>query len=155
MIEEQGPVAVLYREFGAALCGLMQNRFGVPEEDAENLLHDIFETLLRSQSAVANEKKWLVGAACNASRYYWRQQKEQVDVAEETTIGSKVDVDVTLEQILGRLPERASEVLRLKYLEGLSGDEIAERYGTSVEYTHVLIHRSLRKARALAEEDRR
>lgn len=153
--EDQTRIASLYHEFGAVLCGLMQSRFGVPAEDSENLLHDIFTSLMRVGVGVGNEEKWLIGAACNASRFYWRQQKENVALSEELLTGSTDETDLALRQIFEKLPRKARDVLRLRYLEGLSGNEIAERYGTTVEYTHVLIHRSLEKARAVARESER
>lgn len=152
---EETRIAVLYRDLGGVLSALMRGRFGIPEEDAENLLHDIFTSLIRCGAVVEDAEKWLIGAACNASRFYWRKQREESAVPDQLWVESGAEQEVALDQILDRLPERAREVLRLKYLEGLSGNEIAERYGTSPEYAHVLIHRSLEKARALAREDTR
>lgn len=149
---EQTRIAALYREFGAVLCGLMQNRFGVPAEESENLLHDIFASLMRRRVSIGDEEKWLIGAACNASRFYWRSQKESVDLSEDLQTASTDETDLALGQILEKLPGKARDILRLRYLEGLSGNEIAERYGTTLEYTHVLIHRSLEKARAVARK---
>lgn len=151
--DDQTRIAALYRQFGGVLCGLMQNRFGIPEEDSENLLHDIFTSLLRGRVIIGDEEKWLIGAACNASRFYWRRQKENVGLSEELLAGSTDETDLALGEIMDKLPKRARDVLRMRYLEGLSGNEIAERYGKSLEYTHVLIHRSLEKARAVARGD--
>lgn len=151
----QNRIAVLYSRFGSVLCGLMENRFGIAPEDSESLLHDIFASLMRTQVAIENEEKWLIGAACNASRTFRRQQWENVDLTDDLVVASTDETDLALGQILEKLPSRARDVLRLRYLEGLSGNEIAERYGTSPEYTHVLIHRSLEKARAVAREGQR
>lgn len=154
-LADQTRIAALYREFGGVLCGLMQSRFGIPEQDSENLLHDIFASLIRMRTAIDDEEKWLIGAACNASRFYRRQQKERVALLDEHLVGATNETGLALGQILDKLPTRARDVLRLRYLEGLSGNEIAERYGTTLEYTHVLIHRSLEKARAVAKEGER
>ena len=152
---DESRVAVLYREFGSVLCGIMQKRFGVPPEDSESLLHDIFTSLMRRGITPGDEEKWLIGAACNASRCYWRLQKEAEILPDDLQTVQTSESDIALAQILERIPGRARDILRMKYLEGMSGNEIAERYGTSLEYTHLLIHRSLEKARAVARENER
>ncbi len=133
----------------------MQNRFGVPAEDTESLLHDIFTSLLRRGVMLGDEEKWLVGAACNASRWYWRSQWKTDALDDEMQTFQHGESEIAVDQILDRMPDRARDILRMRYLEGMSGHEIAEVYGTSLEYTHILIHRSLEKARAIARESER
>lgn len=145
-------IAALYQKHGGKLRGLMQGRFGVPEAETENLLHDVFATLLNSPASITDDEKWLVGAVCNRARLYWRdaRPKESAELLEGFESDSTTEEVLMLEQFLGQLPEKGRDVLRLKYLEGMSGKEIARRYGTSVGYTNVLIHRSLEQARAIA-----
>jgi RNA polymerase sigma factor (sigma-70 family) len=154
--------AVLYREYGGMLRALMRDRFGVPGSETESLLHEIFLSYLNASAVVHDPKAWLLGAACHVSRYYQRRQRreasEPVEVCEGPSppiAGSQhwtlppVEGRIAVEQVMDQLPARAEEVLRLHYLEGLSGPEIAERLGTSTSYAHVLIHRSLAKAREI------
>lgn len=153
---DQARVASLYEDYGGRLCAIMSSRFGVPHSEAENLLHDIFATMLKTGSVVDNAEKWLVGAACNASRNYLRKSSrmdmvnlEAIPVRTEAAI----DRSLTATQILDKLTDRERDALRMKYVDGFTGREIARRIGTSEGYTNVLIHRSLSKARALASEE--
>lgn len=142
----------LYRKHGAMLRALMQRRFAIPRSESEALLHEVFLAFLSSSDVIRQERAWLVGAACHMSRYYWRCRAKEEEVPmefEPEPVSAGVEGRIEIEQILDRLPENAQEILRLHYLEGLSGPELAERFGTSPGYAHVLIHRSLEKAREL------
>lgn len=146
-------VAALYRNYSGRLRGLMEHRFGIPESEVEGLLHDVFASLLKSTTPVHDAEKWLIGAACNRSRLYWRDTAghQLIPLGDDVSARPQIEDGLVLDQILDQLPDRAGEVLRLRYLVGLSGREIARHYGMSVEYAYVLIHRSLEQARALAQ----
>lgn len=49
--------------------------------------------------------------------------------------------------LVGRLPERQREVVRLRYQEGLSYQEISDRTGYAVGYVGVLLHSALQALR--------
>ncbi|MDX1582924.1 MAG: sigma-70 family RNA polymerase sigma factor [Thermoanaerobaculia bacterium] len=131
----------------------MHHRFGIPDSETENLLHDIFTSLLRNGDSVHDAEKWLIGAACNRSRMYWRDElgPDFVKLSEDAGASPPFEQEIVLEQLLDQLPGRAREVLRLRYLEGFSGKELARHLGMSVEYAYVLVHRSLQLARAIAQ----
>jgi RNA polymerase sigma factor (sigma-70 family) len=152
MSVDRSHVAELYHEYAGVMCSLMRHRFGVPEFEIENLLHDIFASLLCNPTPIENFEKWLVGAACNASRQYWRDRGNGLSMVVERKEQEHIERSILLDQILEQLPVRSAEILRLRYLEGLSGREIARRYGFSFEYTHLRIHRALRKARIIARD---
>jgi RNA polymerase sigma-70 factor, ECF subfamily len=148
-------IAVLYREYGGMLCALMRIRFRIPESEAEGLLHDIFASLLRSSARIEHPVKWLVAAACNASRLYWRNAgPRMLRVTDRLPSPHNNEESVLLADLLERLPVRTADVILLRYIEGLSGKEIAQRYGLSVGYTHLLVYRGMKRARALAEKRR-
>lgn len=149
-------IVELYRDYSGKLRNIMQSRFGIPDAETENLLHDVFASLLSSTTPIENVEKWLIGAVCNRSRMFWRSSHTSSVPADDHAGHEELDENmIFLEDVLGRLPERASEVLRLRYLEGWSGKEIAQHYGTSVNYTNVLIHRSMKRARELARGSKR
>lgn len=56
-------------------------------------------------------------------------------------------------EALKNLPDSYSEVLMLRYVEGLSPKEIAETIGESQTLVSVRIHRGLKKLHDLLEED--
>src|SRR5262245_30363582 len=71
---ENEKAAELYRELRGLLAFLAARRFGVPPDEAEELVHDVFAAYLRRQPAVHDLRAWFVGAICHASRHYWRKQ---------------------------------------------------------------------------------
>lgn len=53
-------------------------KFKVPPEDANALIHDILISYLRKQGEIDDVRPWLVAAMCNASRHYWRSRGKSV-----------------------------------------------------------------------------
>lgn len=150
-------MATLYVECRALLLYVACRKFGVPEEDAESLLHDAVLSLLTTTATLENPRAWLVAAVANASRAYRRSRARyelipQDAFDEMTTLGSTVDAEqverkLTLSDILRHLHPRYREMLRLHYLEQLTSSEIADRLGSSTRYAEKRIVLALRRVR--------
>ncbi|MGK2856346.1 MAG: RNA polymerase sigma factor [Thermoanaerobaculia bacterium] len=141
-----------YREF---LVSLICSKFGVPNDDALGLVHEVFLSFMRCRADIADQRAWLVAAACNAGRGYWRRRgAPDVPIDARAIEGPRYDVDVIMRvaEVLQRLPERWRRVLELHYLEGHSTREIAEILKTTPGYAEKLVHESLVRARAAAVE---
>ncbi len=115
---------------------------------------EVFLTYVKRAEAVRDVRGWLLGAICHASRHYWRKHGRDVESDDHFD-----RVDPTSSNILESLPDQTAarealrslepsvqEVLRLRYFEQLSLEEIAERKGLTLKYTQRLITKSLRKA---------
>jgi RNA polymerase sigma-B factor len=63
----------------------------------------------------------------------------------------RAEVQMVVEQLLHRLPEREAEILRLRYYEQLSQSEIADRVGISQMHVSRLLRRTLRDLRTLLD----
>jgi RNA polymerase sigma factor (sigma-70 family) len=56
-------------------------------------------------------------------------------------------------RVLGRLPESTREVIQWRYFEDMPVEEIARRLDKSVNATHVMIHRAMKKFREYLQEN--
>lgn len=149
------PVATVYDAYREFLVALVCRKFRVPQEDALGLVHEVFVSFLRCRHEIENQRAWLIAAACNAARGYWRRQRDDTDSGVPSELqGAELDVDVILRvaEVLGRLPERFRRVLELRYLEGHSTRELATILNTTPGYAEKLVHESLLLARAAIGE---
>jgi RNA polymerase sigma-B factor len=60
-----------------------------------------------------------------------------------------VELDVTLSSVLGRIPARERQILRMRYMDDLTQTEIAEQVGISQMQVSRLLRRSLDQLRTL------
>ncbi len=154
--DEQHFEAIYERHFDF-LIGVAVRKFRVPESEAETLAHEVFLTYLRRSEEIRDLHSWLVGAICHASRYYWRMHDRNIEPVE--TEGALERMDPASTRILDSLPDqlaarealeclspRCQEVLRLRYFEGCSINEIADRLGVSTKYAQKLVTKCLRRA---------
>lgn len=151
------PLAVeeAYRLQYELLLHIAMRRFGVPEQDAESLVHEVFVSYLASSHEVRDARAWLVGAICNASRYYWRcngrvealpDDLQHRSDPESASIADSVATSITVRETIKRLHEKCQKTLRLKYWEGCSATEVAAALSTTNRYAEKLIHKCLKKA---------
>jgi RNA polymerase sigma-70 factor (ECF subfamily) len=69
------------------------------------------------------------------------------DVAPPDTRVLAMEASAEAARLLGLLPEREQEVVRLKFQQGLSYKEIAEVTGHSVSHVGVMIHNAIQRLR--------
>ncbi|HLU46764.1 MAG TPA: sigma-70 family RNA polymerase sigma factor [Planctomycetota bacterium] len=135
--------------------------------DAEDLAQDIFLAAFRSLDALKDPRSfasWLFGIAYNrCHKWYDRERKKVIKFEEirqrherEARLAWRAAVDGPvppertedrLEEYLRTLPDDAREVLRLKYLEGMSYEEIEKRLGLKPHRIDYLIRRSKKALR--------
>jgi RNA polymerase sigma factor (sigma-70 family) len=154
-------VAAAYDAHYDVLRFIAAQRFRVPPADVRPLIHDVFVAFIRHGDAIGDDRKWLVAAVSNACRNYWRDLKRTEELPEMSDTARFIDdvsarVDVL--RLLRGIPERCRTVLWLRYIDGLSPEEIAARCASSPSggYGRQLVHRCLRAVReALASGARR
>jgi RNA polymerase sigma-70 factor (ECF subfamily) len=152
---EDDPVSSVYDAYREFLVALVCRKFRVPADDALGLVHEVFLSFMRCRGDIANQRAWLVAAACNAARGYWRGRRTTNDSLELiANEGRACDVDVIIRvaEILRKLPERWRRILEMHYLEGRSTKEIAEILHTTPGYAEQLVHEGLVHARAVSVE---
>lgn len=147
-----------YRNHYALLHFIAARRFGIPEADAENVVHDVFVRFLRHRNRIMDDRSWLVAAVCNASRDFWRapERREEARVPEQTvSVSETLVAHLDVATLMGSLPEKCRNLLRRKFCDGCSSDELAVEYETTSGYAKLMVHRCLTAARALLVRVRR
>ena len=117
--------------------------------DAEDVLQTIFLRLLRQQdsNAVHNQESYLRRAAVNAALDLIRSRREDqaaelVDVPSGARDPDAGDLRAALRRALGRLTPKSAEIFALRFLEGVSNQEIARTLGVSRVLVAVSVHRA-------------
>ena len=155
----------IYLEHAPLLRRVAVRKFGIPPEDAQTLVHDVFAAYIANPGAVRSDlRAYLIAAICNASRNYWRSKEMQdrffVASGTEQPAETKVPDDffdgLSLHLVIGatlaRLGERCRAVLRRFYLDGDSASSIAVSMQTTPGNIHYILHACRKKARHIYEE---
>jgi len=131
------------------LLFIAASKFRVPLDEAEALVHDVFESYLRRQPVVANDRSWFVGAICNACRHYWRKHGRYVALEEaqddDLTCEPTVMTSLTAEALVARLSPRDRRIISLRFDDGRTIREVAYVLGISASRTEKLLRRALRR----------
>jgi RNA polymerase sigma factor (sigma-70 family) len=152
----------MYEQYFDLLVKISSYKFRVPDSEAEGLVHDVLLAYLRKSELVLDLKSWLVGAICHASRHYWRRngrtvtgdaqiELDRVDPASLRILDSLTN-QIAAREALECLPPRYQEILRLRYFEGCTVAEVAERLGVKTKSAQKLITKALRRAERLYGE---
>jgi RNA polymerase sigma factor (sigma-70 family) len=154
-------VAAAYDAHYDVMRYIAAQRFRVPLADVRPLIHDVFVAYIRHEATIAADRAWLVKATTNACLNYWRDRKcgEPLPEIEDARELADVSARIDLLRLLARVPKRCQAVLWLRYVDGLSPEEIAQSCATktsSGSYGRLLVHRCLRAVRdALAHPTHR
>lgn len=151
-------VAAAYDAHYEVMRYIAAQRFRVPAADVRPLIHDVFVAFIRHNAAIGDERAWLIKAVTNACLNYWRDRKltePLAEIVDARELAADISARIDLFKLLGRIPKRCRTVLWLRYVDGLSAEEIAHRCASSTSsdgYGRLLVHRCLRAVReALAE----
>jgi len=146
-------VAAAYDAHYDVMRYIAAQRFRVPPADIRPLIHDVFVAFIRHSAVIGDERGWLVQAVTNACRNYWRDKKPTEplpDVMDRHELAADVSARVDVLRLLARVPKRCQTVLWLRYVDGLSPEEIAHHCASSASsggYGRLLVHRCLRAVR--------
>jgi RNA polymerase sigma factor (sigma-70 family) len=151
-------VEAAYRAHYDLLRFIAARRFRIPADEVGGIIHDVFVSFIRSEAKVgrslSDERAWLVGGVCNASRYYWRKHRgeELPPDIDQYVAPAAVAEDamsrLLLADVLRSLPERCRNLLRKRYSEGYTPDEIAVIASLARGSAKNLISKCLLAARA-------
>jgi len=136
-------------------------RYVVPERDIEDVVQEVFITLLKALRSYRGSSKFSTWLRTLTNRrivdYYRRRSRTEIQLDAEqseaetpvapelTTAAESVAIEdrVVLRQMLQALPEPYQEVILLRFAEELPFDEIARVRGQSLEATKSLFRRAL------------
>jgi len=157
---DENVFARIYEENCGVLVSVAVRKFQVPAGDAEALAHDVLLSYLRRADEIRDLHHWLIGAICNASRYYWRQRGRNVEQLDTDVAAARPDPrssnvltdlpnSIALEEVLERMPPRWARILRLRYLEGYAIKELAELEGVTSKYMQKLVAKCIQRAQEI------
>ena len=146
----------LYERFGPMVHGVLLVR--VPPGEVEDLVQDVFLSAfqrlptLRSPAAFGS---WLSAIARNRAVDYHRRQRVEPladDIAEADEV-PRTEARAVL-AVIQSLPAAYRETLVLRLVEGMTGQEIADRTGLTPASVRVNLHRGMRRLREALESNR-
>lgn len=147
----------IYVQTRGLLLYVATRKFKIPEGDAERIVHEAVLAFLCADTVIRNATAWLVAAACNGSRAYWRQRARadrvegtlsEADHPADANAAERIARTVLVKSMLEKLSPSDRELLRLHYYEQLTAAEIAPLLGTTPGYVVKRISTALRRARA-------
>ena len=139
----------IYRSYAPLVHGILLSR--VPYDDVKDLMQEVFISAYKHLDTVREPKAlggWLAQIARNRAVEHYRSVKPGHELTDdirgrEEKMTEAIEV---MESIRG-LPEAYRETLVLRLVEGMSGNEIAERTGLKPESVRVNLHRGMEMLR--------
>jgi RNA polymerase sigma-70 factor, ECF subfamily len=139
----------LYERYESLIHGILVAH--VPYDDAEDLMHDVFIKAMQQLKALREPAafcSWLIIMARRIACDHRRNTKvtEPLDHNPAPVVSVNGDPQAILETIR-RLPEAYRETLILRFVEGMTGPEIAVRTGLTPDSVRVNLCRGMKLLR--------
>jgi RNA polymerase sigma-70 factor (ECF subfamily) len=141
--------ARLYASYSRMVHGILLAR--VPYGEVDDLVQDVFLTALRKIDSLRDAGSfgpWIAMITRNRAMDYHRRSRETTEV-EETHAQTRATQGEAVEvlNLIKLLPEAYREPMILRFVEGMTGPEIAERTGLAPASVRVNIHRGMKMLR--------
>jgi RNA polymerase sigma-70 factor (ECF subfamily) len=146
---EHDRFARLYEIYAPLVHGILLAR--VPRDEVDDLTQEIFMHALKKLHALRDAKAfgpWIAMIARNRAMDFHRSSRETVEVTEQIAIANTPNRTAreVLDLIRG-LPGAYRETLVLRFVEGMTGPEIALRTGLTPASVRVNLHRGVKLLR--------
>ena len=147
----------LYQRYARMVHGMLLAR--VPVSAAEDLVQDVFLQALPRLKSLRDTSRfgaWLAAIARNRAMDFYRRARpdasfdEQIGIVEASQhSNSNVTIEdgMALLSAVRELPDAYREPLILRFVEGMTGPEIAERTGLTHGSVRVNLHRGMQMLR--------
>jgi RNA polymerase sigma-70 factor (ECF subfamily) len=147
----------LYQRYARLVHGILLAR--APSTEVDDLVQDVFLLALRRLGTLRDGSAfggWLAAIARNRAMDYHRRAKDFAELpegTEEHKTGGVARKDTQQADALAALaairslPEAYRETLILRFVEGMTGPEIAERTGLTPGSVRVNLHRGMQLLR--------
>jgi RNA polymerase sigma-70 factor, ECF subfamily len=146
---ERDRFARLYEMYAPMVHGILLAR--VPRAEVDDLVQDIFLHALRKLHTLRNADAfggWLAMIARNRAMDFYRSSRETVEVTEKTAVAKSPNrTAMEILDLIRALPEAYRETLVLRFVEGMTGPEIASRTGLTAASVRVNLHRGVKLLR--------
>lgn len=146
---EHDRFARLYEMYAPLVHGILLAR--VPRGEIDDLVQDIFLHALRKLHTLRDAAAfgpWIAMIARNRAMDFHRGTRETVEVTDQTAVAkspSRTAREVL--DLIRQLPDAYHETLVLRFVEGMTGPEIASRTGLTPASVRVNLHRGVKLLR--------
>jgi RNA polymerase sigma-70 factor (ECF subfamily) len=141
----------LYELYGPMVHGILLAR--VPWNEVDDLVQDVFLHAFKRLNTLRDTNAfggWLAMITRNRAIDYHRRSREMeelpLDLAQATSDDGDAEA-VEAITLIRTLPEAYRETLVLRFVEGMTGPEIAERTGLTPASVRVNLHRGMKLLR--------
>jgi RNA polymerase sigma-70 factor, ECF subfamily len=154
---DRAAFGLLYQRYVRMVHGVLLAR--VPGIAAEDLVHDVFLQALPKLAALRDASRfgsWLAAIARNRATDFRRRTKSDSSLDDEPAAGANlespkravgVEDGMALLNAVRELPEAYREPLIMRFVEGMSGPEIAARTGLTHGSVRVNLYRGMQLLR--------
>ncbi len=135
----------LYKMFAPLVHGILLSR--VPYDDVKDLVQDVFLAAYKNLPGLRDRNlvgAWLVRIARNHAAEFYRHSRPTEELSDD--LRGRHNPDAEAREILDAirsLPVSYRETLVLRLIEGMTGNEIAERTGLKPESVRVNLYRGM------------
>lgn len=147
---EHDRYARLYEIYAPLVHGIILAR--VPRDEVDDLVQDIFLHALRKLNTLRNPAafgSWIAMIARNRAMDFHRSSRDMVEVTDQIAIDrSPTRQAKEVLDLIRQLPHTYRETMVLRFVEGMTGPEIAARTGLTAASVRVNLHRGLKLLRA-------
>lgn len=136
----------LYHRYATTVRGTLLAH--MPRQEVPDALQEVFLTAWQKLSSLRNSEAfggWLAAIARNVARQYFRRRAPSADAGDEQAAPSTAALEVL--SALQTLPASYRETMMLRFVEGMTGPEIATRTGLTPGSVRVNLHRGVRLLR--------
>jgi RNA polymerase sigma-70 factor, ECF subfamily len=146
---EHDRFARLYEMYAGLVHGILLAR--VPRGEVDDLVQDIFLHALRKLHTLRDAAAfgpWIAMIARNRAMDFYRSSRETVEVTEQMAIAKTPNRTAReVLDLIRELPDAYRETLVLRFVEGMTGPEIASRTGLTPASVRVNLHRGTKLLR--------
>jgi len=139
----------LYELYAPLVHGVLLAR--VPRDEVDDLVQDIFMHALKKLHTLRKPTAfgpWIAMIARNRAMDFHRASRDTVEVDEHMAVAKPLNR--TAKEVLDlirQLPDAYRETLVLRFVEGMTGPEIAARVGLTPASVRVNLHRGMKLLR--------
>ncbi len=146
---ERDRFAQLYEMYAPLVHGVLLAR--VPRGEVDDLVQDIFLLALKKLHTLRDAAAfgpWIAMIARNRAMDFYRSSRETVEVTEQMAVDRPPNRTAReILDLIRHLPEAYRETLVLRFVEGMTGPEIAARTGLTPASVRVNLHRGMKLLR--------
>lgn len=139
----------LYSFYGRMVRGILMGM--APRGEVDDLTQDVFLLAMRRLKSLREPSAfggWLATIARNRAKDYYRGAMESDEVTDKLAVADPPLAEaISVLQVIRRLPEAYRETLILRFVEGMTGPEIAELTGMKPGSVRVNLHRGMKLLR--------